>query len=141
MRVGSQKSQKLLKSGASLLQADDHVDQQLDADQNNQTGKWFWVVCVVPRINSMSPPVKFGVFTFVEPGLRHKLTRPLLDLISRYRKPYFAESVAVCLFVSAKLIAHQAPNAFSPLQFGALTPLEPRLGKKLIEPLTNLIHR
>lgn len=27
------------------------------------------------------------------------------------------------------------------LQFGALTPLEPRLGKKLIEPLTNLIHR
>ena len=25
--------------------------------------------------------------------------------------------------------------------FGALTPLEPRLGKKLIEPLTNLIHR
>lgn len=26
-------------------------------------------------------------------------------------------------------------------QFGALTPLEPRLGKKLIEPLTNLIHR
>ncbi|XP_024945081.1 AP-3 complex subunit delta-1 isoform X2 [Cephus cinctus] len=26
------------------------------------------------------------------------------------------------------------------LQFGALTPLEPRLGKKLIEPLTNLIH-
>jgi hypothetical protein len=24
--------------------------------------------------------------------------------------------------------------------FGALTPLEPRLGKKLIEPLTNLIH-
>ena len=25
-------------------------------------------------------------------------------------------------------------------QFGALTPLEPRLGKKLIEPLTNLIH-
>ncbi|KAA3680084.1 AP-3 complex subunit delta [Paragonimus westermani] len=28
----------------------------------------------------------------------------------------------------------------SPLQFGALTPIEPRLGKKLIEPLTNLIH-
>jgi len=27
------------------------------------------------------------------------------------------------------------------MQFGALTPLEPRLGKKLIEPLTNLIHR
>ena len=27
-----------------------------------------------------------------------------------------------------------------PLQFGALTPLEPRLGKKLVEPLTNLIH-
>ena len=27
------------------------------------------------------------------------------------------------------------------VQFGALTPLEPRLGKKLIEPLTNLIHR
>lgn len=26
-------------------------------------------------------------------------------------------------------------------QFGALTPLEPRLGKKLIEPLTSLIHR
>lgn len=26
-------------------------------------------------------------------------------------------------------------------QFGALTPLEPRLGRKLIEPLTNLIHR
>lgn len=26
-------------------------------------------------------------------------------------------------------------------KFGALTPLEPRLGKKLIEPLTNLIHR
>jgi len=25
-------------------------------------------------------------------------------------------------------------------QFGALTPLEPRLGKKLIEPLTSLIH-
>lgn len=30
---------------------------------------------------------------------------------------------------------------FLQLQFGALTPLEPRLGKKLIEPLTNLIHR
>lgn len=30
---------------------------------------------------------------------------------------------------------------FSFLKFGALTPLEPRLGKKLIEPLTNLIHR
>ncbi|ELT90145.1 hypothetical protein CAPTEDRAFT_204679, partial [Capitella teleta] len=29
---------------------------------------------------------------------------------------------------------------FSQLPFGALTPLEPRLGKKLIEPLTNLIH-
>jgi len=34
---------------------------------------------------------------------------------------------------------------FSPLflvspQFGALTPLEPRLGKKLVEPLTSLIH-
>lgn len=27
------------------------------------------------------------------------------------------------------------------LQFGALTAIEPRLGKKLIEPLTNLIHR
>lgn len=26
------------------------------------------------------------------------------------------------------------------LQFGALTPLEPRLGKKLVEPLTNLVH-
>ena len=26
------------------------------------------------------------------------------------------------------------------LQFGVLTPLEPRLGKKLVEPLTNLIH-
>lgn len=26
-------------------------------------------------------------------------------------------------------------------QFGALCPLEPRLGKKLLEPLTNLIHR
>jgi hypothetical protein len=25
-------------------------------------------------------------------------------------------------------------------KFGALTPLEPRLGKKLIEPLTNLIN-
>lgn len=25
-------------------------------------------------------------------------------------------------------------------QFGALTPLEPRLGKKLIDPLTSLIH-
>jgi hypothetical protein len=33
---------------------------------------------------------KFGVFTFVEPGLRHKLTRPLLDLISRYPLPFLA---------------------------------------------------
>ncbi|CAN8010871.1 unnamed protein product, partial [Ixodes pacificus] len=32
------------------------------------------------------------------------------------------------------------PFVLVPLQFGALTPLEPRLGKKLIEPLTNLIH-
>lgn len=32
-------------------------------------------------------------------------------------------------------------GTLSVLQFGALTPLEPRLGKKLIEPLTNLIHR
>nr|CAD7424669.1 unnamed protein product [Timema monikensis] len=32
------------------------------------------------------------------------------------------------------------PPPYLVLQFGALTPLEPRLGKKLIEPLTNLIH-
>ena len=31
-------------------------------------------------------------------------------------------------------------HSFFVFQFGALTPLEPRLGKKLIEPLTNLIH-
>lgn len=29
---------------------------------------------------------------------------------------------------------------YSGLKFGALTPLEPRLGKKLIEPLTNIIN-
>lgn len=36
---------------------------------------------------------------------------------------------------------HPADLSTPSLQFGALTPLEPRLGKKLIEPLTNLIHR
>lgn len=45
-----------------------------------------------------------------------------------------------------KIILHYIsifPSLFieNEFQFGALTPLEPRLGKKLIEPLTSLIHR
>ena len=41
------------------------------------------------------------------------------------------------LFLSSKFLFR---ISFFSLQFGALTPLEPRLGKKLVEPLTNLIH-
>ena len=41
-----------------------------------------------------------------------------------------AVRLGVCHFIFSRVY----------LQFAALTPLEPRLGKKLIEPLTNLIH-
>ncbi|KAG7160364.1 AP-3 complex subunit delta-like, partial [Homarus americanus] len=42
--------------------------------------------------------------------------------------------------VICELARKNPKNYLSLAPFGALTPLEPRLGKKLIEPLTNLIH-
>ena len=44
----------------------------------------------------------------------------------------------VCMYVC--MYYQSLHNPFLSLQFGALTPMEPRLGKKLIEPLTSLIH-
>lgn len=49
--------------------------------------------------------------------------------------------IIVVLFIELVFIISLLFYLFLHLQFGALTPLEPRLGKKLIEPLTNLIHR
>jgi hypothetical protein len=64
VRVSAQKPQKLLKPGASVLQVDDHLDQQLDADQNNQTGKWFHggFVCSVNSVSRL--PLALKVWRF-----------------------------------------------------------------------------
>lgn len=47
----------------------------------------------------------------------------------------------MCTKCCTLLCLHKYIKFKTLFQFGALTPLEPRLGKKLIEPLTNLIHR
>lgn len=85
---------------------------------------------------------QFASLTAIEPALGKKLTHPLIELISRFQTNYFSPYKLIYFVpVSSPFPPNSQSNDSFPLQFGALTPLEPRLGKKLIEPLTNLIHR
>ncbi|CAB1331422.1 unnamed protein product [Coregonus sp. 'balchen'] len=65
-----------------------------------------------------------------DPGVQSAAVNVICELARRNPKNYL--SLAPLFF---KLMTSSTNN-----WFGALTPLEPRLGKKLIEPLTNLIH-
>ncbi|ELV09259.1 AP-3 complex subunit delta-1 [Tupaia chinensis] len=85
-----------------------------------------------------------------DPGVQSAAVNVICELARRNPKNYL--SLAPLFFklmtsstnnwVLIKIIklAIRCSDPAPPLQFGALTPLEPRLGKKLIEPLTNLIH-
>ncbi|KFO53542.1 AP-3 complex subunit delta-1 [Corvus brachyrhynchos] len=79
-----------------------------------------------------------------DPGVQSAAVNVICELARRNPKNYL--SLAPLFF---KLMTSSTNNwvlikiiklASILLFFGALTPLEPRLGKKLIEPLTNLIH-
>ncbi|EPY89480.1 AP-3 complex subunit delta-1-like protein [Camelus ferus] len=78
-----------------------------------------------------------------DPGVQSAAVNVICELARRNPKNYL--SLAPLFF---KLMTSSTNNwvlikiikLASDLLFGALTPLEPRLGKKLIEPLTNLIH-
>lgn len=62
-------------------------------------------------------------------------TNSLFDALCSFSSSFYFNQAVFYSFFLIWFIASWC------LQFGALTPLEPRLGKKLIEPLTNLIHR
>ncbi|NXK49106.1 AP3D1 protein, partial [Chauna torquata] len=74
-----------------------------------------------------------------DPGVQSAAVNVICELARRNPKNYL--SLAPLFF---KLMTSSTNNwvliKIIKLAFGALTPLEPRLGKKLIEPLTNLIH-
>uniref|UniRef100_A0A8C9FC39 AP-3 complex subunit delta-1 n=1 Tax=Pavo cristatus TaxID=9049 RepID=A0A8C9FC39_PAVCR len=74
-----------------------------------------------------------------DPGVQSAAVNVICELARRNPKNYL--SLAPLFF---KLMTSSTNNwvLIKIIKlFGALTPLEPRLGKKLIEPLTNLIHR
>ena len=85
--------------------------------------------------------VQFGALTTLEPRLYLSVCLSLyvfvclsVSVCAVWRADDSgAASVSVCLSLYVFLCLC--------VQFGALTTLEPRLGRKLIEPLTNLIHR
>ncbi|MBV97820.1 AP-3 complex subunit delta-1, partial [Eschrichtius robustus] len=75
-----------------------------------------------------------------DPGVQSAAVNVICELARRNPKNYL--SLAPLFF---KLMTSSTNNwvlikIIKLASFGALTPLEPRLGKKLIEPLTNLIH-
>ncbi|XP_010209431.1 PREDICTED: AP-3 complex subunit delta-1, partial [Tinamus guttatus] len=73
-----------------------------------------------------------------DPGVQSAAVNVICELARRNPKNYL--SLAPLFF---KLMTSSTNNwvLIKIIKlFGALTPLEPRLGKKLIEPLTNLIH-